>query len=54
MKKLILTIALVASASLAQAQLLWKVTVPESSNTSFILGTHHFAPAGMIDSISGL
>ena len=54
MKKLILTIALVASASLAHAQLLWKVTVPESSKTSFILGTHHFAPAGMIDSISGL
>ena len=54
MKKLILTIALVASASLAQAQLLWKVTVPESSKTSYILGTHHFAPAGMIDSISGL
>ena len=54
MKKLILTIALVVSASLAQAQLLWKVTVPESSKTSYILGTHHFAPAGMIDSISGL
>ncbi|MDE5822736.1 MAG: TraB/GumN family protein [Paramuribaculum sp.] len=54
MKKFILTIALVASASLAQAQLLWKVTVPESSKTSYILGTHHFAPAGMIDSISGL
>ncbi|MDE6460626.1 MAG: TraB/GumN family protein, partial [Paramuribaculum sp.] len=54
MKKLILTVVLVACATLSQAQLLWKVTVPGIEKNSYILGTHHFAPAGMIDSIAGL
>ena len=54
MKKLIFTLALVAFATYAQAQLLWKVTAKDSDNPSYVLGTHHFAPSGMIDSISGL
>lgn len=54
MKKLIFTLALLASAAFAQAQLLWKVTSSQSARPSYILGTHHFAPAGMIDSIPQL
>ncbi|MDE5744757.1 MAG: TraB/GumN family protein [Paramuribaculum sp.] len=54
MRKLIFTLVLVASASIAQAQLLWKVSVNDSDKPSYVLGTHHFAPSGMIDSISGL
>lgn len=54
MKKIFLALALIATASFAQAQLLWKVTAPESGKTSYVLGTHHFAPSGMYDSIPGL
>ncbi len=38
----------------AQAQLLWKVEIPGSKTTSYIFGTHHFAPVSMIDSVQGL
>lgn len=54
MKKLFFTLTLLACASLSQAQLLWKITSPGNEKASYVLGTHHFAPAGMIDSISGL
>lgn len=46
--------AVLAASIAAQAQLLWKVTSPGSDKVSYIVGTHHLAPQGMIDSISGL
>lgn len=40
--------------STASAQLLWKITSPASSAVSYLLGTHHFAPADMASRIPGL
>lgn len=54
MRKVFVTLAVVAAAFSANAQLLWKVTAPGSEKTSYIVGTHHVAPAGMIDSVAGL
>ena len=49
---LILTLCIVAMAS--QAQLLWKVSGNGLARPSYILGTHHMAPASMIDEIPGI
>lgn len=38
----------------ASAQLLWKVQVPGLKRTSYLFGTHHVAPASMIDEVPGL
>lgn len=38
----------------AKAQLLWKVEKPGSDKVSYLLGTHHFAPVEILDSIKGL
>lgn len=38
----------------ADAQLLWKVEKPGSDKVSYLLGTHHFAPVEILDSIDGL
>lgn len=54
MKKIFLCVALLAAGVAAQAQLLWKVTAPGSETPSYIIGTHHLAPQGMIDSVGGL
>lgn len=55
MKKILLTMVLVALCTYcADAQLLWKVSGPKLNGVSYILGTHHIAPKGMIDSVSGL
>ena len=35
------------------AQLLWKVSGNGLEKPSFLFGTHHVAPASMIDSIAG-
>ena len=48
----VLTLCIVALA--AQAQLLWKVTGNGLPRPSYILGTHHMAPASMIDEIPGM
>lgn len=55
MKKLILGIigAAMCAAS-GQAQLLWKVIPANGGECSYVLGTHHLAPSGMIDSVRGL
>lgn len=54
MNRKILIVLTAAMLSLgANAQLLWKVTSPQSGKTSYILGTHHFAPEGFLDSIPG-
>lgn len=55
MKRLITAIiCLCTLPALTQAQLLWKVTPPSGGPVSYILGTHHVAPAGMIDRVPGL
>lgn len=41
------------SAVPAQAQLLWRVSGNGAKDASYIFGTHHIAPASMIDSIAG-
>lgn len=38
----------------ANAQLLYKVEKPGSDKVSYLLGTHHFAPVEILDSIKGL
>lgn len=54
MKK-ILTLAVAAMFAVsASAQLLWKVSVPGMKRTSYLFGTHHVAPASMIDEVPGL
>lgn len=54
MKRLsfILTLCIVALGS--HAQLLWKVSGNGLPRPSYILGTHHMAPASMIDEIPGM
>ena len=55
MKRIITALlCLCALPALVSAQLLWKVTPPSGGPVSYILGTHHVAPAGMIDKVKGL
>lgn len=54
MRKVFITLAVAVATFSANAQLLWKVTAPGSEKASYIVGTHHVAPAGMIDSVAGL
>lgn len=54
MKKLALTlIVITCCAGLIKAQLLWKITGNGITTPSYLVGTHHIAPAGMQDSIPG-
>lgn len=56
MKKIttfLLTLAVALGFS-ANAQILYKVEKKGSSKTSYLLGTHHFAPLSAVDSISEL
>ena len=53
--KALLVMALTAViATAAHSQLLWKVADNNSGKTSYVFGTHHFAPLSMLDSIKGL
>ena len=54
MKRLSLIIAVMAVALASQAQLLWKVSGNGLGRPSYIFGTHHMAPASMIDQIAGM
>lgn len=54
MKRLSLILALCAVALFSQAQLLWKISGNGLARPSYILGTHHMAPASMIDEIPGI
>lgn len=49
---LLLVVALVAIG--AHAQLLWKVSGNGLARPSYILGTHHLAPASMLEEIPGM
>lgn len=53
--KALLVMALTAViATAAHSQLLWKVADNNTGKTSYIFGTHHFAPLSLLDSIKGL
>ena len=56
MKKLIslALLALVSLTATVSAQILWKVEKPGSDKVSYILGTHHFAPLSVLDSLQDL
>ena len=53
-KRISLILALVMIALAGQAQLLWKVSGNGLGRPSYIFGTHHMAPASMINQISGM
>lgn len=53
--KALLVMAMTAViATAAHSQLLWKVTDNNRGKTSYVFGTHHFAPLSLLDSIKGL
>lgn len=53
--KALLVMALTAViATAAHSQLLWKVADNNTGKTSYVFGTHHFAPLSLLDSIKGL
>lgn len=56
MKKIIslAIFAVMAFASTVSAQILWKVERPGNDHVTYILGTHHFAPLTVLDSLSVL
>ncbi|MDE6577204.1 MAG: TraB/GumN family protein [Muribaculaceae bacterium] len=51
---LIACAAIIGLAASANAQILYKVEKKGSDKVSYILGTHHFAPLAVVDSISEL
>lgn len=54
MKKTALIIAtLIMGISSANAQLLWRVSGNNAKGDSYLFGTHHMAPASVMDSIKG-
>ncbi len=54
MKRIVLILLSLLVVVPGWAQLLWKVDGGGLERPSYIVGTHHFAPVGMIDSIEGL
>lgn len=54
MKKAFIVLALIASVLSCDAQLLWKISGNGLKSPSYLFGTHHVAPASMLDSIPGL
>lgn len=54
MKRISLLLLLFLTATISQAQLLWKVSGKDLKQPSYIIGTYHLAPATFVDSIPGL
>lgn len=54
MKKILGTLLLICIASVANAQLLWKISGNGLTKPSYVIGTHHLAPLSIKDSIAGL
>lgn len=54
MKRIIILLLAVAATLGAQAQLLWKVSGNGLEKPSYIFGTYHFSPLGIMDSIAAL
>lgn len=54
MKKITLALALLLTTFMAvNAQILWKITGNGLKSPSYLLGTHHVAPAALLDSLPG-
>ncbi len=53
MNRIITTFIVLCAITVANAQLLYKITGPELAKPSYLIGTHHLAPAEMLDSIEG-
>ena len=55
MKKTVLIIATLVAAGItsANAQLLWRVSGKDAKGDSYLFGTHHIAPASVMDSVKG-
>lgn len=53
MKKLLILAAVIATAFSAQAQRLWKVSGHDAKGATYIMGTHHVAPADMLERTPG-
>ncbi|MDE6027747.1 MAG: TraB/GumN family protein [Muribaculaceae bacterium] len=47
-------LAIMAFTSSVSAQILWKVEKPGNDHVTYILGTHHFAPLSVLDSLARL
>lgn len=52
LRKALCLFALVLFAFSVDAQILYKVVAPSTHKTGYLLGTHHFAPLSVVDSIS--
>ena len=53
-KTLLLAIAIIASFSYAQAQILYRISGKGLESPSYIVGTYHLAPSSFADSIPGM
>lgn len=53
-RRILVFLAVLMVALSAWSQLLWRVSGNGLEKPSFLMGTHHFAPADFIDSVSGL
>lgn len=51
-KNLLFVFCLLVAAVSAQAQLLWKISGNGLKSPSYMIGTHHLAPLGVLDSIA--
>lgn len=54
MKKMILMFVVIVFSFDVNSQLLWKISGNGLSRPSYLFGSHHVAPASILDSISGL
>ncbi|MBP5315809.1 MAG: TraB/GumN family protein [Muribaculaceae bacterium] len=54
MKKIFLALLVLSASITANAQLLWKIDGNGAKQPSYVFGTHHLAPASLIDSVAGL
>lgn len=53
-KSLLVMAMMAVIATTAHSQLLWRVTDSNTGKTSYVFGTHHFAPLSMLESVKGL
>jgi len=53
-KAILLAVALIASITYAQAQILYRISGNGLESPSYIVGTYHLAPASFVDSIPGI
>ncbi len=52
MKKLFLTLTLMVAGLGMSAQIMYKVTGPDTKGASYLFGTHHLAPLTVLDSVA--